>query len=105
MRHTREHTGNRRSHHALKEPRLSTCKSCKESHLRHHACDTCGKYKDRQVIDVQARIERKDRREKAKKAALGEDQGSKVEDKDAEEKLAEEKSTDKPLDATSLSKK
>ena len=36
MRHTRAHTANRRSHHALKAPALSTDKSG-TVHLRHRA--------------------------------------------------------------------
>ncbi len=60
MRINRSATGKRRSHHALKEPRLSLCE-CGAKHLRHRACDMCGKYRGRVVIDVEA--------QKAKKAA------------------------------------
>ncbi|HFC76750.1 MAG TPA: 50S ribosomal protein L32, partial [Candidatus Moranbacteria bacterium] len=45
MRHTKGHTRNRRSHHALKTPRLSNCQDCGALHLRHRVCETCGKYK------------------------------------------------------------
>lgn len=71
MRHTRAHTANRRSHHALSEPRLSTCKDCNQAHLRHRVCNNCGKYKGVQIIDINAKTERKERRTKEKNKALG----------------------------------
>lgn len=58
MRHTRAHTRNRRSHHALGEPALTTDKSG-IPHLRHRVSPTTGKYKDRQVIDVDKKIQKK----------------------------------------------
>ncbi len=48
MRHTRAHTANRRSHHALKSPALSKDKSG-TVHLRHRA-SIDGVYKGRQVV-------------------------------------------------------
>lgn len=69
MRVTRAHTGNRRSHHALKEPRLSTCAKCGAHHLRHRMCPDCGNYRDREVVDVvgkkAARLTRREERLKA----------------------------------------
>ena len=73
MRHTHEHTANRRSHHALKEPRLSTCKDCGAKHLRHHMCDNCGRYKGRVVIDVAAKAQKKAERIARKKRSYGEE--------------------------------
>jgi large subunit ribosomal protein L32 len=63
MRVNRSHTGNRRSHHALEEPRLSKCE-CGAFYKRHRACQECGKYRGRQVIDVVSRTEREQRRAK-----------------------------------------
>ncbi|OGC83326.1 50S ribosomal protein L32 [Candidatus Adlerbacteria bacterium RIFCSPHIGHO2_02_FULL_52_17] len=50
MRHTRAHTANRRSHHALKAQVLSVCE-CGAARLSHRACASCGRYKGRVVID------------------------------------------------------
>ena len=49
MRHTRAHTANRRSHHALKAPALTTDTATGTVHLRHRA-SIDGVYKGRQVI-------------------------------------------------------
>lgn len=69
MRHTRSHTGNRRSHHAATEPRLSKC-SCGAFYQRHRACQECGQYRGRQVIDVVARTEREAKRAKRRDEEL-----------------------------------
>jgi len=61
MRHTRSHTANRRSHHALKAPAISTCAHCGAARRPHHMCLECGYYNGRQVMDLEE--------EKAKRAA------------------------------------
>ncbi len=68
MRHTRAHTGNRRSHHALTAPRLSKCANCGAAHLRHRACEKCGTYRGRTVIDVVAKLEKKTKKVATKSA-------------------------------------
>jgi len=65
MRINRSATGQRRSHHGLKEPRLSKCE-CGAFYVRHRACQECGKYRGKQVVDVVARQERTQRRAKRK---------------------------------------
>jgi ribosomal protein L32 len=52
MRHTRSHTGNRRSHHALKANTIVTDQETKVPHLRHRASLDTGTYRGRQVVDV-----------------------------------------------------
>ena len=68
MRATRAHRDNRRAHHALKDIRLSTCADCGSAHMRHVACANCGKYRGRVVIDVQAKIAKREKKIKAKEA-------------------------------------
>lgn len=52
MRHTRAHTANRRSHHALKAARFVVCQKCGAKHLMHRACGSCGTYRGRTVVDT-----------------------------------------------------
>lgn len=66
MRHTRAHTANRRSHHALIAGRLSTCSNCKAMKARHQMCSNCGMYRGRIVVDVKAGIAKKEDKRKAK---------------------------------------
>jgi large subunit ribosomal protein L32 len=67
MRHTRAHTANRRSHHALKGVRLSACPDCGAQKQAHKICVTCGKYKGKVVLNVHSKIEKREK--KAKQAA------------------------------------
>lgn len=72
MRHTKGHTGNRRSHHAVKEPRLAKCEKCGELHISHTMCANCGTYNGRQVVDVMAKLVKKaDKIKKAKEMKTG----------------------------------
>lgn len=55
MRHTRAHTANRRSHHALKAANLTACEACGAMKARHTACDACGMYRGRKVLKTKAK--------------------------------------------------
>jgi large subunit ribosomal protein L32 len=65
MRHTRAHTANRRSHHALKAQKLAVCE-CGAPRVSHRACPSCGRYRGRVVVDVAAKAAAKSAR-KAKR--------------------------------------
>lgn len=64
MRHTRAHTGNRRSHHALKAKVFTTCTNCGEQKETHIVCKKCGFYRGRKVIDVVKKVEKKQAKKK-----------------------------------------
>lgn len=70
MRHTRAHTANRRSHHALSAPTLAVCGNCGSHHRPHHMCQECGFYKGRMVIDMKAKSDKRTARMTAKKEAI-----------------------------------
>ena len=89
MRHTRAHTRNRRSHHALRAARFINCKKCGESVMPHVVCTNCGTYSGREVIDVLKKLNKKEKKKK---------------EKELKEKEAEQ-AKDKPLDAAGLSNK
>ncbi len=70
MRHTKGHSGNRRSHHALKNPASAVCKNCGAQHRPHHMCLECGFYNGRQVMDLAAKKEAREARMQAKRDAI-----------------------------------
>lgn len=59
MRHTRGHTRNRRSHHALTAVDLMLCSNCGQPTPKHLVCKNCGFFKGKMVIDMQAKIDKK----------------------------------------------
>ena len=67
MRHTKSHTANRRSHHAIKAKALATCE-CGAPRVSHRACANCGRYRGRVVVDLakkaQVRAAKKEKRDK-----------------------------------------
>lgn len=68
MRSTRSHTGNRRSHHALSSMSFMRCENCKAPKRRHTVCAACGFYRGQKVLDLVKDTEKKQKKEKAKKA-------------------------------------
>ncbi len=96
MRVTRGHTGNRRSHHKIKEPRLSKCTNCGAYHLRHRVCQECGHYKGKQIVDVLAKVEKKLEKAKKKAAAQNEEaENLTQEEKEKTEEVKESQDSNK----------
>ena len=56
MRHTRAHTGNRRSHHALKGKALTKDKDTGSVHIRHRVDLKTGIYRGKKIIDLVKKI-------------------------------------------------
>lgn len=94
MRHTKGHTGNRRSHHALKEASFATCADCGAKHLMHRVCMQCGKYRGRVVVDVTKKAVKAAKKAEAKKPVAAAPEAKKEKAKKTEEK-AEKKTTKK----------
>jgi large subunit ribosomal protein L32 len=72
QRHTKSRRNKRRSHLALKPENFSLCPKCKSPILPHHACPNCGYYKGREVINVLAKLEKRERKQKEKEIAQAE---------------------------------
>ncbi len=69
MRHTKSHTGNRRSHHALKATNFAKCDNCSAPKMRHTVCKSCGFYRGKKVLDLIKKTEKKQKKAKAKAKA------------------------------------
>ena len=59
MRHTRAHTGNRRSHHALKGKALTKDTQTQSVHLRHRVDPKTGMYRGKKIIDIVKKVMKK----------------------------------------------
>jgi len=61
----------RRSHHAWRPKQLGQCPRCGQPVPGHTACPNCGSYRGREVINVVAQLNKKERKDKAKARATG----------------------------------
>jgi large subunit ribosomal protein L32 len=60
----------KRSHDALVKIQLTKCPKCGEAVLPHTACQVCGYYGEKKVLDVESKLDKKlKKEEKAKKEA------------------------------------
>ena len=66
MRHTKGHRNGVRSHHALKQGNFPACGHCGQQGIPHRVCTNCGYYAGRQVVDVLAALDKKQRKIKEK---------------------------------------
>ena len=69
MKHSKGKRNRVRSHHALKPTRFSICPHCRKEILPHMMCPHCGYYNGRQVIDVLAKLDKKEKKQKQKELA------------------------------------
>ena len=79
----------RRANIKIVPPSLNKCPKCGKSVLPHTACSFCGFYKGKEVVNVMAKLERKEKKAREKE----------IKAKEMEEKAS------KPLAADDLSKK
>jgi large subunit ribosomal protein L32 len=69
MRHTKSARNQRRSHHAISAALSSRCTHCGKDVRPHTVCAHCGYYKERQVVDVLAKLDKKERKKREKEMA------------------------------------
>jgi large subunit ribosomal protein L32 len=86
--HTKSRRNKRRLHQFLEAPGLVSCQKCGNFILPHTLCPYCGYYKGREVIDVLAKLDKKERKKRER-----------------EMKMVEETKKEKPLSWEELSKK
>ncbi len=76
QRKTKSRRNQRRMHIHLDKPSLGTCPQCGEKKLTHTACDACGFYKNREVVDVLKEAKKNVKKEKEKEKEGGGDDKS-----------------------------
>jgi large subunit ribosomal protein L32 len=64
--HTKSRRNKGRSHIALRPLNLVACVNCAAAILPHRICRNCGHYKGSQVIDVLAKLDKKERKKREK---------------------------------------
>ena len=101
QRHTKSRRNRRRSHHALKKRTFSVCAKCGAPVLSHRLCSNCGTYGGREVIDVMAKLSKKEQKKKTKELADQEKPARYASRSDADGGQAE----NKDLNMEELSKK
>ncbi|MBI2462875.1 MAG: 50S ribosomal protein L32 [Candidatus Spechtbacteria bacterium] len=69
QRHTKSRRNRRRSHLALKQTSIVSCKKCGKPSLPHRMCEYCGTYKGRMVIDVIAKLDKKEQKKRKREQA------------------------------------
>lgn len=67
-RHTKSSRNQRRMHLFIEKPNLKKCAKCQKPVTPHTVCPACGYYKGKEVIDVMAKANRKQRLAKAQEA-------------------------------------
>ena len=87
--HTRSKVGKTRMHKYIKRVSLSVCSKCKKPILPHVACKNCGYYKGREVINVMAKLTKKEQKAKQKEM----------------KQVEKEQGPEKPMTMEELSKK
>ena len=76
MRHTKSKRNRIRSHHALSRGRFVVCQKCKAETLSHLACLQCGFYGGKEVINVFAKLDKKERKKKEKELHAHEEESA-----------------------------
>lgn len=66
QRHTKSRRNRRRSHCALKKKKIPLCSKCGQPVLPHRLCSNCGTYAGKAVVDVLAKLDKKERKKKEK---------------------------------------
>lgn len=70
QRHTSSRRDRRRGQLRLKIPAVVACAKCKVPAVSHRMCENCGTYRGRVVVDVLAKLTKKERKLKERELAV-----------------------------------
>lgn len=102
MRHTRSHTKNRRSHHALAETNLVKDEKSGSLRLPHRLDETTGMYRGKQIVSTEE-LKRREARLKAKEQVRSQQEETPVEG--MRDPIAAPQEENKPAPASKVSGK
>ena len=66
-RQNRRRKGMRASHHALSRTQLTSCPKCKKPAKPHQVCQYCGFYKGKDILKLESKLDKKQKKELQKK--------------------------------------
>jgi large subunit ribosomal protein L32 len=72
--HTRAKVGKTRMHKHIKKVLLNVCPKCKKPILSHTICKNCGYYNGKEVVNVLAKLTKKEQKAKQKEIKTAEAQ-------------------------------
>lgn len=70
--HTRSKVGKTRMHKYIGRVALASCPKCKKPCLSHTACKNCGYYKGKEVVNVMAKLTKKEAKNREKEIKTAE---------------------------------
>jgi len=69
QRKTKSRRNSRRAHNALTKLAFAVCPKCGETVLPHTLCENCGTYQGRELVNVLAKLQKREKKEKQKELA------------------------------------
>jgi len=88
---TKSRQQKRRMHHFIKGVVCVVCSKCKQPCLPHRVCTNCGFYKGKEVINVLAKLEKKERKKKEQEINEAEKETAKEQKPPTLEQLSKKK--------------
>lgn len=75
QRHTKSKRNKRRMHIFINPPSLTKCSKCGKFVMPHTICWNCGFYKGQEVINILAKLEKKEKKQREKEIKATEQEG------------------------------